>query len=128
MPLNNKLNKYQQNRVIAATGPALARIALDESIKSVRAAIGQLRAGDPMERSRHVSRAMSLLTEFGGMLNDSENPSLVRNIKSVIAFAHDRLIEAHAQQSEARMNEAIDVLKPILEAWTVAEQRSVRTA
>jgi flagellar protein FliS len=120
----DKLMSYQETRLLTAPPAMLAGIVLEESVKSIRAALGWLKAGDIPERSRAITKAMSLLAEFVTSLNDSASPELCTNLRRLCDYAHQRLMQAHVHQSAKMLQEVIDVIQPIAEAWVTVERRS----
>jgi flagellar biosynthetic protein FliS len=121
----NPLLAYQETRLLTAQPCTLARIALEESIKEVRNAVAELRAGNVIQRSRSITKSINLLTEFVGRLDDRSAPEVCLNLKRVCDYAQRRLMEAHFKRSEAMMTEVIGLLHPIAEAWATVERRSL---
>lgn len=115
---------YQQTRLLTATPATLAGIALEESVKSTRAALAWLNAGEITERSSAITKAMNLLAEFVAALNDSQSPELCANLRRLCDYAHQRLTQAHVHQSAKMLQEVIDLIQPISEAWATVEHRS----
>ena len=120
----NKFQAYQETRLITAAPGTLARIALEESLKATRCAIKELNSGNAVQRSRAITRAMNLLTEFVAMLNDRAAPEVCVNLRRVCDYAQRRLMEAHSKRSEPMMTEVIRLLQPIAQAWATVERRS----
>jgi flagellar protein FliS len=120
----NRFLAYQETRLLTAPPGTLARIALEESLKATRGAVAELRAGNPAQRSRAITKAINLLTEFTAMLNDRAAPEVCSNLRRVCDYAQRRLMEAHVKRSETMLTEVIRLLQPIAEAWTVVERRS----
>ena len=120
----NKFVAYQETRLLNAQPGTQARIALEESLQATRRAIVELKAGNAAQRSRAITRAMNLLTEFAAMLNDRAAPDVCLNLRRLTDYAHHRLLEAHSKRSEAMMTEVIRLLQPIVEAWATVERRS----
>ena len=119
-----KFMSYQETRLLTAPPAALAGIVLEEAVKSTRAALGWLKAGDIPQRSRAVTRAMNLLGEFAASLNDSAAPDLCTNLRRLCDYAHQRLMQAHVHQSSKMLQEVIDLIQPVAEAWATVERRS----
>jgi flagellar protein FliS len=120
----SKFLAYQETRLLTAPAGTLARIALEESLKATRGAVGELRAGNTAQRSRAITKAINLLTEFVGMLNDRAAPEVCSNLRRLCDYAQRRLMEAHFKRSETMMTEVIRLLQPIAEAWLAVERRS----
>jgi len=121
---SNKLVAYQETRLLTAPPGTLARIALEESLKATRSAVAELHGGNVPQRSRAITKAINLLTEFATMLNDRAAPEVALNLRRLCDYAQRRLMEAHFKRSEAMMTEVIGLLQPIAEAWTTVERRS----
>lgn len=121
----NRTVSYRENQIQAASPSTLARIALEESIKSIRTAIEQTKTQGHQARGESLSRAMNLLSEFAAILNESADPELVRNLKELTGYCHNQLLKAHIEQSEPLMAGVIQVLQPIVEAWITVERREI---
>ena len=115
---------YQKTRLLTATPATLARIALEEAVRSARQALASLNAGEIAQRSSAITKAMNLLSEFVASLNDAAAPELCVNLRRLCDYAHRRLMQAHVHQSAKMLQEVIDLIQPIAEAWATGEQRS----
>ena len=120
----DKFMSYQATRLLTAAPATLAGIVLEESVKSTRAALAWLKAGDIAQRSRAITKAMNLLSQFVAALNDSASLELCANLRRLCDYAHQRLLQAHVHQSAKMLQEVIDLIQPISEAWTTVERRS----
>ena len=125
---NTKFVAYQQTRLLTGQPGTLARIALEEAIAATRRAVAELRAGNVMQRSNAITKAISLLTEFVARLNDRAAPELCLNLRRVCDYAQRRLMEAHFRRSEVMMTEVVQLLRPIAEAWAAVERRTATAA
>ncbi len=115
---------YQETRLLTASPSTLAGIALAEAVKSMRAALGWLNAGEIVQRTAAITKAMNLLSHFVGSLNDETSPELCLNLRRLCGYAHQRLQQAHVHQSAQMLQEVIDLIQPIAEAWATVESRS----
>lgn len=118
---------YQETRLLTAAPGVLAGIALAESVQATRSALTWLKAGEIGQRSRAITKAMNLLAEFVATLNDSASPELCANLRRLCDYAHQRLMQAHVHQSAKMLQEVIDLIQPIAEAWMTVERRSALT-
>ena len=123
-----KFLAYQETQLLTAQPGTLARIALEESLKAMRRAIVELQAGNIAQRSCAVTKAVNLLTEFAAMLNDGVTPDVCLNLRRICDYAQRRLMEAHFKRSESMITEVIQLVRPIVEAWTTVERRSAAVA
>jgi flagellar protein FliS len=122
--IKNKFAAYQETQLISAPPGTMARMALEGSLKAARTASIELKAGRILERSRAITQAINLLTEFVAMLDDRHEPEVCLNLRRVCDYAQRRLMEAHAKKSESMIDEVVGLLQPILEAWKTVERRS----
>ncbi len=126
--LNDPRDAYRENRVLTADPVALVRLLMEETLRSIAHARRHLAAGEIEARGRAVSKGMDLLTELMLNLNYDAVPEVARNLAALFEYARHRLFEAHAQQSDAGLAEAMRVLQPVLEAWIAVEQRGREVA
>ncbi len=123
---NNPLDAYRVNRIQTASPVTVSRILLEETVRATRTAREQMNTDDEFERSRRISKAMNILTEFMLTLNDKGAPELALRLKQICEYAHHQLMSAHIRRSEAHLTEVIDLLQTILDAWIVVENREAR--
>jgi flagellar protein FliS len=83
-------------------------------------------AGEPMERGAMINRAIDLLSKLTLSLNVEVGGDLSKNLKELYGYMQHVLLDAHARQSEERLNEVAGLLSTLLEAWrTIAERQAV---
>jgi flagellar protein FliS len=114
------LNPYQQyvEADLMTASPveltaALYRCAL-ESVGQARVFLAD---GDVAGRARPVSKAMDALNELLISLDLEKGGELSRNLAGLYGYMLQRLIAAHATQSDAIFAEVAKLLAPLAEAW-----------
>lgn len=103
--------------VLQADSIGLIRLLYRGALESVRGAKEALAAGDPLERSRHISRATSILAELMLSVNREAGGELAANLIELYDYLIRLLVQAHTEQTEQPLLEAAKLLQTLLEAW-----------
>lgn len=93
--------------------------ALEGAIQRAR---GCLRNRDAAGRARQISHAMAILAELGSSLDQGNGGALAGNLAALYAFLIEKLRQAHVQQAEKPLEEALRVLEPLSDAWRHASR------
>lgn len=121
---NNPYSKSLEARVLAATPLELVVILYDEAIQAVRAARGHLVAGNIRQRSRAVSKAISILIELSRSLNFEAGGELSRRLAGVYGFMRNSLMEANFRQTDDGLATTENLLISLREAWMTVSVQS----
>ena len=121
--------EYLESRVLAAPPVVLVEMLYQVAITALQTAIGHLQSGDAMARSKEVTRAQDAVSQLMLALDPSAQVSFTPALASLYTYIQEEILKGHAQCSEAAFQNALSVLKPLLEGWSgVCEQVTGRDA
>jgi flagellar secretion chaperone FliS len=123
--LTRPYQRYVENSLLTADPMQLVVELYQGTLNAVLSARRHNAAGEPMERGAMINRAIDLLSELTLSLNVEAGGDLSKNLKELYGYMQHALLDAHARQSEERLNEVAGLLSTLLEAWrAIADQRT----
>jgi flagellar biosynthetic protein FliS len=113
--MNNPYHRYAETN-LGCDSPERLVVALYEcAIQAISAADRCNSAGDHVGRGRAVNHSLEVLAELSGSLNDTVDIAL--RLRELYCYSQTRLVEAHIEQSSAKLQEITGVLTTLLGAW-----------
>jgi flagellar protein FliS len=113
-------NNYLETEVLSADPVRLVQILYRSAMTSVSAARYHLAAGEIAERSKQISKALSILHELIASLDHEKGGEIARRLAELYAYMTTRLIEANVQQADAPLAEVERLLGTVMEGWAIA--------
>lgn len=92
----------------------------DGAIRFAKQAREAIVAGDPALKGRHIHRTMAIIDEFIAALDHEAAPEFCANIEQLYLYLNDRLLYANAHMDIAAVDEVIDHLVKLRDAWEQA--------
>jgi flagellar protein FliS len=121
--------EYLATQILGASRLEVVRLLYRGALTSVQEARQHLSAGEIMLRSKSVSRAIDFLSELTVSLNHDAGGSLSKNLAELYGYMQHLLLQAHAEQSDAKLAEAARLLTTLLEGWDqISEAPAAGTA
>jgi flagellin-specific chaperone FliS len=115
--------EYVESRILSAHPVEIVAGLYEAAVTSLNEAIGHLRAGDRLARSRAITRAEHAVQELWFALDHSVNPAFSRRSADLYQYALGRMVAGHARESEREFQEALSVLTPLAGAWAEVKTR-----
>lgn len=115
--------EYIESRILSAHPVEIVAALYEAAVTGLNEAIGHLRTGDRMERSRAITRAEHAVQELWFALDHSVNPAFSRRSADLYQYALGRMVAGHARESEREFHEALSVLMPLASAWAEVKKR-----
>lgn len=94
----------------------------DGVIDRLNQARGAMRRGDVPAKGMHFSKAQAILGELRGALDHKADAKLAGRLDALYDYTCRRLLQAQLNNDERALDEALDLLTPIRDAW-----RDIRT-
>ena len=94
------------------------------AIDAVSRARENLRQCDIEARTRHINKAVQILTELLGSLDHEKGREVSANLSRLYGYMIGKLVEANVRQSAEALNEVETLLKNLLEAWRVVAEKT----
>ena len=119
--------QYLESRILAAQPVDLIEMLYQIAIQSLKKAIGHLKSGDAMARSREVTRAQEAVNELMAALDHTVGAAFTQTLAALYAYVQQQILKGHAGPSEEALRRAIGILTTLQEGWNgvSAEQAKV---
>ena len=115
-------HNYLETEVLSADPVRLISILYRAAIDAVGAARRHLAAGSIRERSRQITKALSILYELVHSLDRENGGEIARRLGGLYAYMTTLLIAANATQTDASLAEVERLLFTLVEAWSAVPQ------
>ena len=110
-------DRYLEAEVMSADPVKLINMLYRGALEAVGAARRALAAGDIPLRSKQIVKAWDIVRELDSTLNHDAGGNLSRQLSELYAYAGQRLMEANAEQSDAKLTEVEVIVTTLAEAW-----------
>ncbi len=111
------MNPYFQHTILNADPVALTVMVYQKGITSIREARVYLREGQIRERSEAIMRAYAAIVELLTTLRPENAPGIGESLGALYTYMMERLIEANMKQSDGPLEEVLNLLVTLSEAW-----------
>lgn len=119
--MRTNIKTYQNINVesgINASDPhTIISMLFDGILQSVSVAKGAIERKDLATKSIQLNKAMSILRSLQDSLDHDSEPKISDNFNDLYAFCIDRLTEVSVSLDSSIIDEVVDLLKPLAEAW-----------
>jgi len=116
-PVQQAQREYLESRILAAQPAELIEMLYQVGIQSLNKAIGHLKSGDAMARSREVTRAQEAVNELMAALDHSVGAPFTQTLASLYVYIQQQILKGHAGPSEEALQRAIGLLTTLQEGW-----------
>jgi flagellar secretion chaperone FliS len=116
-PVQQAQREYLESRVLSAQPADLIAMLYQIAIQSLRKAIGHLKSGDALARSREVTRAQEAVNELMAALDHSVGASFTQTLAALYVYVQQQVLKGHAGPSEEALQRAIGILSTLEEGW-----------
>lgn len=107
-----------ESRAAEADPHQLVAMLFDGFFESIARARGAMRSGDAAAKGRAIGRAVSIIDEgLRGGLDLRQGGPLARDLHDLYAYVTMRLTRANLEDNEAALDECIELIQPLAEAW-----------
>jgi flagellar protein FliS len=118
------VDKYK-NRSIETSDPGKIVVALyDGFIKQANIAKEALRQGERARAGEAISQAIAIVGELHASLDgDKGDEQLADRLASIYMFVNDELLQANRENDPERLEDLIDLMSGLREAWQEASMK-----
>ena len=95
----------------------LTTMLFDGVIDRINQARGAIRRGDVPAKGMHFSRAHAIVTELRGSLDHAQGGALAGRLDALYDYVSRRLLHAQLNNDERAIDEVVDLLTPVRDAW-----------
>lgn len=119
--MSKKINAYQKvskEQQLAAADPHTIIVTLfDGLLENLAISKGAITRNDLEKKSFHLTKAINILRSFQDSLDEKSEPQISKNFDELYAYCIEKLIQASLEIKEGPINEVVELLKPIRDAW-----------
>lgn len=115
---------YVEGSVFSGNPIGMVIALYEGAADAIRQARDCLLSGDVWGRSKAINKGIEILTELLVSLDHEAGGEISANLKRIYSYLQCRLLEAHAQKSEAPLIEAERLLNTMLEGWRGAAEKA----
>jgi flagellar protein FliS len=84
----------------------------------LQAAIEELNDGNIAKKAEHLSRALAIVLELQASLDMEQGGEIAVNLNDLYSYLVSDLVTANMKNDKRKIEEALKVVAPLLEAWT----------
>ena len=115
---------YVESEILNASPERLVNLLYGLAKKSLVAARQCNQAKDISGRGYYVNKVFAVLVELQNGLDFEQGKEIAENYARLYDYCQRRLLEAHAQQSDAIFAEVQSLVEELTEAWQVVVAKS----
>lgn len=129
--ISSALRQYQQidaqSAVAFASPHRLIQMLMDGALESLSKAKGHIQRGEVAARGEQISRTIDIIGGLKDGLNLEAGGELAANLDALYDYMQRRLLEANINADIALVDEVIDHLRTLKEAWDAIGEHSPPT-
>lgn len=111
--------QYRQTQLTTVDKGRLIVLLYEGAIKFLREAVESQKTGDIPAKSNFINRALDIISELSQSLNMNDSGEIAQNLKRIYQFWTDHLLKAKVVRDSRAMEEVIDMMSSLIEAWQV---------
>jgi flagellar secretion chaperone FliS len=116
-PVQQAQREYLESRILSAQPAELVEMLYQVAIQSLKKAIGHLKSGDAMARSREVTRAQEAVNELMAALDHSVGAAFTHTLAALYAYVQQQILKGHSGPSQEAFDRAMGILNTLQEGW-----------
>ncbi|MBT8120975.1 MAG: flagellar export chaperone FliS [Gammaproteobacteria bacterium] len=113
-----------QTGVSEASPHRLIQMLLDGALDKIARARGAMQRKEYEEKGNHITSTSSIILGLRSSLDLEAGGELAANLDSLYEYIFRRLMEAHAQNDEAALDEVSSLLREIKSGWDALPQET----
>ena len=107
-----------ETAITGAEPHRLISMLFDGALESIAQARGALASKDIEVKCRHISKAVRIVEEgLRGGLDLRSDGEIAQNLHTLYGYISTRLTQANLRNDDAAMQECVNLLTPLREAW-----------
>ena len=95
----------------------LTSMLFDGAIDRINQARGAIRRGDVPAKGLYFGKALAIINELRGSLDHKAGAELAGRLDALYDYASRRLLHAQLNDDERAIDEVVDLLTPVRDAW-----------
>jgi flagellar protein FliS len=130
------MNAYAKNARAAYVKNDLENLSREEIVVKLyqtlrirlQAAIEEINDGNIAKKAEHLSRALAIVLELQASLDMKQGGEIAVSLSDLYGYLISDLVTANLKNDTQKIEEALKVVEPLLEAWTEIAKRKKSAA
>jgi len=119
--MNSAISQYNQVRVESSVfdvdAHRLVAMLLDGAVEKLVAARLHMANGNVAEKGRCIGGGSAIILSLRDSLDMNQGGDIARNLDALYTYMSERLVDANIANDLSRLDEVINLLKPIRDGW-----------
>ena len=120
--VNNAAEAYKRQQIMTATPEALTLMLYNGCLTFMREGKEAIEAKQYEQANTSLQKAQQIISEFRITLNMDYDIS--HQLMPLYNYCYDRLVEGNMKSDPALVQEAIDIIKELRDAWVLAMKKA----
>lgn len=120
--VNNAAEAYKRQQIMTATPEALTLMLYNGCLKFMNEGKDAIEAKQWEQANISLQKAQNIISEFRITLNMEYEIS--KQLMPLYNYTYDRLVEGNMKSDTAMVQEAIDIIKELRDAWAQAMKKA----
>ena len=120
--VNNAAEAYKRQQIMTATPEALTLMLYNGCLKFMGEGKEAIEAKQYEQANTSLQKAQQIISEFRITLNMDYDIS--HQLMPLYNYCYDRLVEGNMKSDSALVQEAIDIIKELRDAWVLAMKKA----
>ncbi len=114
---NLGIQRYHEANINSITREKMIVLLYEKIINDLSQASGAIKQNNRVEMNKKVNHSVRIVTELRNALDHSIGGDISRNLESLYDFLFTEQLELLVDQDAVHVDNCIQVLQPLLEAW-----------
>ncbi len=124
---NNMYRAYQQNDIMTLSPVGIIERLYQAMERSLNAAKYAIEKKQPALKGEKIGHALAIIGELQASLDMEKGGEIAENLYDIYSFATQRLLAANLKNDTGIIDEVIDTIKPLSEAWSQLRRESANS-
>jgi len=117
-----QFQQYKRMEVDTSDPMKLVVLLYEAAIKHINDAVGRIAAQDWAGKGLAIGKAVDILVELSGSLNDEQGGEIATNLRNLYSFLVTELLSANREKDPAKLDKVAGMLGNLLSAWREVER------
>ena len=120
-------DQYRKNQISTSSQGRLILMMYEGAIKFTSLAVDSMAKGDVANQGKHIQKAHDIVNELSLALDFKKGGDVAPRLESLYQFALSQLTLANIKSDKKPLQAVLNILTPLLEAWTQLYDASTNT-
>ena len=120
-------DQYRKNQISTSSQGRLILMMYEGAIKFTSLAVESMAKGDVANQGKFIQKAHDIVNELSLALDFKKGGDVVPRLESLYQFALSQLTLANIKSDKKPLQAVLNILTPLLEAWTQLYDASTNT-